>query len=243
MSQKSPQGLLFTKSSQGLLFVYLEAGQGVEEVDLNDWYDKDHIPLKLTVPGVTSAIRYKAVDSQTPTWVALYDIETAEVVNSDPYNAVKARASDKEKAILAKIGGLSRRTYVHMGTFTHPETALESLPSRYVLLVSLEMKTPEAEDDLNKWYDEEHMDLLAKIPGWRQGRRYKLVDFDQKGQLVDNPVSKYLAIHEFQENNFIQTPEFKHATGTEWREQVMKNAVRREARVFELHNHVRKPAE
>ncbi|KAJ7606152.1 hypothetical protein DFH06DRAFT_1019628, partial [Mycena polygramma] len=180
-----------------------------------------------------SAIRYKAVDSQTPTWLALYDIETPEVTNKPEANS---HTSDNEKAILSKIGGLSSRTYIHMGTFTHPDTTPESLPSQYVLVVSLEMKTPEGEDNLNKWYDEEHMDLLSKIPGWKQGRRYKLVDYYQQGELmVDKPVSKYLAIHEFTENNFLESPEFKHATSTEWRGRVMDDAVRREARVFELY--------
>jgi hypothetical protein len=98
-----------------------------------------------------SAVRYKAVDSQTPTWLTLYDIETPEVANSEPYNAVRARASDNEKAILSKIGGLSRRTYAHMGTFTHPETTAKSMPCKYILAVTLEMMTPEAEDDLDKW--------------------------------------------------------------------------------------------
>jgi hypothetical protein len=97
-----------------------------------------------------SGIRYKAVDSQEPTWLTLYDIETPEVANSEAYNALAEKASDNEKAILPKLGGLSRRSYVHMGTFTHPETTAEELPTKYVFAVSLEM-TPEGEDELNKW--------------------------------------------------------------------------------------------
>jgi hypothetical protein len=60
--------LLLQKSSQGLVFVYVEAGPHVSEADLNgvfctgfqvrqhieeftDWYDNEHAPLRLTVPG------------------------------------------------------------------------------------------------------------------------------------------------------------------------------------------------
>ncbi|KAJ7442243.1 hypothetical protein FB451DRAFT_1057606 [Mycena latifolia] len=222
------------KSPQGLVFVYVEAGPDVKEDELNNWYDNEHAPLRLTVPGFMTGIRYKAVDSQVPEWLTLYDLETPEAANSDAYNALKALASDNEKAILSKLGGLSRRSYVHMGTFTHPETTTEELPSKYVLVVSLET-TPDREDELNKWYEEEHMDLLAKVPGWKRGRRFKLVDFNQRGGLADKPVCKYLAIHELSNNEFLATPEFNHATSTEWRERVMKNMVRREARVFELH--------
>ncbi|KAF7356621.1 hypothetical protein MVEN_00996200 [Mycena venus] len=233
MSQKTPQGLAITKSHEGLVFVYLESGTDVTDAELNDWYD-EHAPLKLAVPGVKSACLYKAVDSQTPTWLMLSDIETLEVVNSEAYTASRARVSDREKAILEKIEGLSRRTYVHMSTFTHPDTAANSLPCKFVLVVAIDMTTPEEEDDLNKWYDEEHMDLLSKIPGWKQGRRYKLVDSSQKGLMTDKPVYKYVAVHEFSENNFLSSPEFKVATSTEWRERVMKNA-KRKARIFELY--------
>ncbi|KAJ7252770.1 hypothetical protein B0H12DRAFT_1017950 [Mycena haematopus] len=228
-------------SSEGLLFVYLESGS-IKEDELNDWYDNEHIPLRLAVPGIKSAVRYKAADSQTPTWLTLYDIETPEVANSEPYTGLQARASDREKAIAEKIGGLSKRTYVHMSTFTHPDTTAESLPCKFVLVVALEMTTPEGEDDLNRWYDEEHMDLLSKIPGWKQGRRYKLKDFSQKGVMADEPVFKYLAIHEFTENNFMTSPEFKHASSTEWRARIMQNAGRK-ARVFELYKKFGKPAQ
>ncbi|KAJ7155435.1 hypothetical protein C8R43DRAFT_999844 [Mycena crocata] len=227
--------LSLEKSQQGLVFIYLEAGPDVKEEDLNDWYDNEHVPLRLTVPGFLTALRYKAIDSQTPKWLTLYDIKTPEIANSEPYNALRARASDNEKAILSKIGGLSRRSYEHMGTFTHPNTMAEALPSKFVLVVSLEM-TSKGEDELNKWYDEEHMDLLAKIPGWKRGRRFRLLDFGQRGALmVDKPVSKYLAIHELDHNNFLETPEYKHATSTPWRSRVMEQCVRREARVFELY--------
>ncbi|KAF8216478.1 hypothetical protein K438DRAFT_1558472 [Mycena galopus ATCC 62051] len=227
-------------SHEGLLFVYMESGKAIAEPELNDWYDNEHAPFRLTIPGVKSVIRYKAVDSQTPTWLTLCTMETPEVADSEYFSALQARASDKEKAIVGKIEGTSKRVYYHMGTFTHPGTAVESLPCKFLLVVTLEMTTPEAEDDLNKWYDEEHMDLLSKVPGWKQGRRYKLRDFSQKGLMADDPVSKYLAIHEITNNNFSSTPEFKHASSTEWRERIMKNACRK-ARVFELHKVFEKP--
>ncbi|KAF7370622.1 hypothetical protein MSAN_00695200 [Mycena sanguinolenta] len=164
----------------------------------------------------------------------MYEIETPEVAKSEAYLALQAPASDREAAIKEQLGGLSRRTYVHTGTYTHPDTTPESLPCKFALVVALEMSTPEEEEDLNRWYNEEHMDQLSKIPGWKQGRRYELKEFNQKGSMADKPVFKYLAIHEFVENNFMESPEFKHASSTEWRARIMKNAGRK-ARVFELY--------
>ncbi|KAJ7091341.1 hypothetical protein B0H15DRAFT_229218 [Mycena belliarum] len=178
-----------------------------------------------------TAIRYKAVDSKPPKWLALYDIETPEVANSDDYNALRAQASDNEKMILSKLGS---RSYVHNGTFTGTETTSEDLPTKYVWVVSLEVAS-EGEDDLDRWYKEEHMDLLSKVPGWKRGRRYRLVDFDQRGGLSEAPVCKHLTLHEFDNKDFMATPEFKRATSTEWQARVLAKFVRKEVRLFELY--------
>ncbi|KAJ7281566.1 hypothetical protein C8J57DRAFT_1298036 [Mycena rebaudengoi] len=229
------------KATEGLLFIYLEVGPDVKEADLNDWYDNEHAPLRLTVPGISSCTRYKAVDSNTPKWLTLYDLDTPNVANSEAYNALRAQGSDNEKAILSRIGGLSRQSFEHMKTYMHPETTADSLPGKYILVVHFEMP-PEHEEDFNSWYREEHMDLLAKVPGWKRGRRYQLLDSNQKGAaMVDKPVSKFLAIHDMDNNQFMDTPEFKHATSTPWRVRVTNAAIRREARVFELYKSFAKP--
>jgi hypothetical protein len=41
----------------GLLFVYTDVGAGpVAEADYHDWYDHEHGPARLTVPGLTGAV-------------------------------------------------------------------------------------------------------------------------------------------------------------------------------------------
>ncbi|KAJ6554952.1 hypothetical protein DFH09DRAFT_1493874 [Mycena vulgaris] len=223
------------KAIQGLVFVYLETGPDIKEDDLNDWYDNEHAPRRLTVPGYVTATRYKAADSKEPTWLTLYDIETPEVTTSQEYEALGALGSENEKMIMTKLKGISRRAYTLLGTTVHPETTSEELPGKYVLAVSFEI-APENEDDFNRWYDEEHMDLVACVPGWKRGRRYKLVEYKQSGQLMtDQLVPKYLAIHELDNGDFDKTVEIAHARSTEWAQRVFKNAIHREVRKFELH--------
>ncbi|KAJ7224269.1 hypothetical protein GGX14DRAFT_424905 [Mycena pura] len=199
-----------------------------------DWCNA-HVPRRLAAPGVTSAVLYKAVDSLEPKWLTMYDTEAPVANISESYAALEALGSDKEKAILSNIRGLSRRTYEHMRTFTHSNTTAASLPAKYILAVGFIM-TPDGEDELDKWYNEEHMDLLSKVPGWKQGRRFKLVEYNQRGDsMAGKPVHKYLAFHSFDNQQFAGTPEFKHATGTEWRGRVMEKCLDREARVFEVY--------
>lgn len=106
--------------------------------------------------------------------------------------------------------------------------------------VEIEIKA-EAEEEFNRWYEEEHLPLLSKIPGWLRGRRYTLFSTMTRvsGKVLtedEGSVSKYLALHDFSEGHagFMDTPEWKTATSTEWRDRVMKSAIGRELKVWEL---------
>lgn len=198
----------------------------------------------MTLEGYFTASRYKAIDSQIPTWLALYDVESPELANSAGYQALMDGASAREKQILATVQFLQRRIYKHVKTYIHPNATDASFPGKYLLAVSLEVSA-DAENDFNKWYDEEHMGLLAKIPGWLRGRRYEIHSFAEKGSDVDagvkRPVLKYLAIHDFDTPGFKDTEEFKVATSTPWRDRVMKTVTGRELRIFERNNVFSRP--
>jgi hypothetical protein len=45
---------------------------------LNELYDTEHIPLLLTLPGVTNVVRYRAVEGN-PRYLALYEIEHPDI--------------------------------------------------------------------------------------------------------------------------------------------------------------------
>ena len=46
----------------GLFYVYTDPGS-VDEAEFHDWYDHEHGPARLTVPGVGRAYRYRVVAS------------------------------------------------------------------------------------------------------------------------------------------------------------------------------------
>jgi len=56
------------------------------EEEFNRWYDIEHVPLLLQVPGVLGARRFRA-SSGSPRYVALYDLADAEVVKQDAWRA------------------------------------------------------------------------------------------------------------------------------------------------------------
>jgi hypothetical protein len=58
----------------GLFYVYTEPGS-VDEAEFHDWYDHEHGPARLKVPGFGGAYRYLALDDQKPPWLALYELD------------------------------------------------------------------------------------------------------------------------------------------------------------------------
>jgi len=174
----------------------------------------------------------------------MYDMTSPEVMLTDEYKSLREKASKQEFDVVSRLQKLDRRVYTQISSLAHPTTAPSSLPGKYLLVVSLE-PTPEGEAEFNKWYEEEHMGLVAKTPGWLRGRRYRLVDRTELAGKADksNAVSAipYLAVHEWDRPDFLEQPELKHATSTPWRTEVTKTIVRREARTFELYRNFAAP--
>ncbi|KAL0956716.1 hypothetical protein HGRIS_002838 [Hohenbuehelia grisea] len=220
----------------GLLFVYGEPSPAVSEQGFNDWYDNEHIPARTTVPGFQSLSRYKAIDGQKPSWLAIYDLESPSVAKSDAYTGLPKLASDNERDIISRLTVLNRRIYSQISSILPPSTPSDALPGKYLLVVLLQPGEA-AEDEFNRWYEEEHLKLLALIPGYLRGRRYTLVgdhvELAGKADASEQRQFKYLALHELDNNTFKETKEFIAATTTPWRNEVMKNLVAGEYRLFE----------
>ncbi|KAF8587521.1 hypothetical protein K439DRAFT_1385802 [Ramaria rubella] len=230
MSQLGPQ--------EALLFVFGECGPDVTEDEFHDWYNNEHAPLRLTVKGFNNALRYKAIDGAQPTWLALYDLSSTEVMATEDYKALRGKASPREFDVVSRLLMLDRRLYTQISARTHPETPPFALPGKYLLVVQMETSA-EADLDFNKWYEEEHMGLLEKVPGWLRGRRYKFLNQTELGGKADKtktvPAMTYLAVHEFNRSDWAELPEFKHAGSTPWRLEVLKTVSKRELRSFELY--------
>ncbi|KAF9012641.1 hypothetical protein BDQ17DRAFT_1344324 [Cyathus striatus] len=79
-----------------------------------------------------------------------------------------------------------------------------------------------SETSFNDWYTDEHIPLLQKVPGWLSSARYIL----QAASSSSTP--RYLAIHAWENTASFDTQEYKLATSTPWREEVMNNVVQRE---------------
>lgn len=54
------------------------------EKQFNEWYNEEHVPALLDVPGVRGASRYASIEG-TPKYVAIYELDDPAVRTSDAW--------------------------------------------------------------------------------------------------------------------------------------------------------------
>lgn len=76
---------------------------------------------------------------------------------------------------------------------------------------------PEREDDLNRWYAEEHFPDRLAMPGWLRGRRYVSLEGEHK----------YVALYDLEDLGALSSPKYKQsmANSTPWTRQVVDNLL------------------
>ncbi|MFT4069567.1 hypothetical protein [Paraburkholderia sp.] len=90
-----------------LLMVSMEPPASLEE-EFNDWYDTEHFPQRLALPGFVSASRWTCVEGW-PRWMALYDLASLDALDSDAYRSVSGSQSTPwSKRLLPRTVGRSR---------------------------------------------------------------------------------------------------------------------------------------
>jgi hypothetical protein len=70
-------------TSRGLLLFTTDIDTAMEE-EFHRWYEDEHIPERMAVPGFLTARRFRAIEGG-PKYLAVYDLESPEVLASEPY--------------------------------------------------------------------------------------------------------------------------------------------------------------
>ena len=78
------------------------------EEEFNAWYDTEHMPALLSVPGISTARRFRAVSGE-PKYLALYDVAEHDVLRTPEYR--KARASPWATRIRSRLVSRVRNVY------------------------------------------------------------------------------------------------------------------------------------
>ncbi|KAI0034170.1 hypothetical protein K488DRAFT_46084 [Vararia minispora EC-137] len=224
---------------KALLLVFSEVGSRVPTEEYHDWYNNEHIPLRVNTSTFSSWARFQEIDGLKPVYAAYYDLESVESTKIPPYSQLAETRSEREKTIMANLDLVDRRLYE---SYTGPSLRPSSLynprqTARYTVLVETEVK-PEAEEDFNRWYDEEHIPMLAKVPGWVRSRRFVLKEdgvMGVEGLKRTEAPPKHLAVHEWATQEKLESDAYKQAMSTPWRTKVLESVVRKTRREMELY--------
>src|ERR1041384_2524237 len=96
------------------------------------------------------------------------------------------------------------------GLWTRPShaTGTERCMAHAVMLVLSNSTTSEQEEDFNRWYTDQHIHDLVKLPGVVAATRYRMMPGIEVVPDVDEPPQKYLAIYELEAETEAELREF-----------------------------------
>lgn len=212
----------------------------------HDWYNNEHGPTRLRIPFFTNGFRYRANDlggaaptETKPEWMAVYDVTDMAELTGDTYLRLRDQPvkSQREADTMAKIK-VDRKLYDFIESRESKEfKKLEKVENEgegegnVTVAVFLDLHDGVGKkEELDRWYREEHVDLLSKVPGWLRTRRFVTSSIDPKAPI------EYLALHDYAPKNGLGGPEFVAATTTPWNNEIMTKVVKeKRRRVYDLY--------
>jgi hypothetical protein len=180
----------------------------VAEDEFHDWYDHEHIPERLRVPGFLNAERWIGSADQKVS-VALYDLDNIGVLKSPAYLAVGgANGTPWTKRVTGRTKMIIRLE----GEQILPGDTLAPAGAAALLLIAMNV-APEHEHEFNEWYNTEHLPQLSAVPGVLAARRYRGTGATQR----------YAAIYHFANPDVPNSGAWKTAANTPWTERMRPN--------------------
>jgi hypothetical protein len=69
------------------LLLFMTDIDAAREAEFHRWYEEEHLAERMAIPGFISARRFEAVEGN-PKYLALYDLETPDVLQSAAYRHI-----------------------------------------------------------------------------------------------------------------------------------------------------------
>jgi hypothetical protein len=186
--------------AKGILIAAMDFSAAPED-EFHDWYDLEHIPERLRIPGFLNADRWIGVENPKIS-VATYDLDNVDVLKSPPYLAVGGENASPWTKRTAKF----RKTILrYEGEQLFPGDLTAPREAAALMLIGMNV-VPEHEHEFNEWYNSEHIPALGAVPGVQCPRRYR----DAGGTL------RYVALYHLTSPEVVRSVEWRKAADTPW---------------------------
>jgi hypothetical protein len=186
--------------AKGILLAAMDFSAAPQD-EFHDWYDLEHIPERLRIPGFLNGERWiGASDPQVS--VATYDLDHVGVLKSPPYLAI---ARENSSPWTKRTARFRKSLMRYEGEQLFPGDVTAPAEAAALLVVAMNI-APEHEHDFNEWYNTEHIPALAAVPGTLSARRYRGTGATQR----------YVALYHFASPGVAGSPEWRKAADTPW---------------------------
>jgi hypothetical protein len=92
---------------EAILAVWNEVAPA-DEADFAEWYVREHIPERTSVPGMTRGRKYRAIDGGSPANMALYEARSLDVLTSGAYRTQLANPTEWTKRVTSRFTFMRR---------------------------------------------------------------------------------------------------------------------------------------
>lgn len=173
--------------------------------EFHDWLDTEHIPERVRTPGFMQIDRWLGAADPAIS-VVTYELESYDVLHSPKYVAIsQANMSPWSRRVVSKCQRICRFEATQVRPGQQPPPAA----SGGLLLVAMNV-APGYEDELERWYDNEHLPALSAVDGVLAARRYRM----------PGGAHRYLAMYHLADPEVQATPAWERAARTAWAAQL-----------------------
>ena len=186
--------------AKGTLIAAMNMARAAED-EFHDWYDTEHLPERVRVPGFLVCQRWIGTQDRKIS-VATYDLDGVAVLTSPAYQAIGGQnLSPWSKRVTAQVERLMR----FEGDQILPGDQLPPDKAEGLLLNAMNI-APELEAEFNEWYDKEHIPALRAVPGVLCARRFRGTGGNRK----------YVALYHLATPEVQESAEWKQARQSDW---------------------------
>lgn len=188
---------------RGLLHVEMDCPTEMEE-EFHAWYNTDHLPERVSLPGFVRARRHTALEG-APRWLASYELDSLAALESPEYlRCMGPNQTAWTKRIVSHVS-VYRGVYELAWGEVPPAGSPADLDARGLLAVRYD-GGQEHLSRINAWHDAEYAPQLLQLPGVLTARRYSGVA----------PRPDCLALYELSDPWVVQNPQFARVWTEGW---------------------------
>ncbi|KAH6666518.1 3-oxoadipate enol-lactonase [Plectosphaerella plurivora] len=217
-------------ATPGMLYVTMEPKPELPAEQFHEWYNNEHGPTRLRLPQIFSnGLRYRETDGQKPTFLAVYDVTSMDHLETPTYLTLRANRSPHEAETIGQVD--VKRFFYDLvwekkSSQFVPIEDLSDDEAEGIVLVTNEtvLKSDDSEAEYRRWYEEEHVGMLAKVPGWLRTRFFKTSTLEKNAKTV------LLSYTEYAKDNGLGGAEHKAAMSTKWREEIAEKHIAEKSR-------------